>query len=144
MTPNERIAYIKGLIEGAELKLDDKQRKILDEFVGVVADLAEQCNETAADVDELYERTDDLYDCVDDIEEYLSDEDEDDDDYMYDVECPNCGEKICVSEETLLEGDMVCPSCGEKLELEFDCDCDECGDDCECDDHCSCGDKDEK
>ena len=38
----------------------------------------------------------------------------------YEIECPNCGEKLYVEEATLLAGGTVCPGCGEVLEFEIE------------------------
>ena len=44
-------------------------------------------------------------------------------DYV-EVECPACGEIICLDDSILDEDSIQCPACGETLEFEFDCDCD--------------------
>lgn len=49
-------------------------------------------------------------------EEFLDDED----DPMYEVTCPSCGETVCMDEDTLLSGDAVCPNCGTPFEVEFE------------------------
>ena len=43
-----------------------------------------------------------------------------DDDECYEVECPACGESICVDGSIVEEGEMDCPACGEHLEFDFD------------------------
>ena len=55
------------------------------------------------------------------------DEDEDDDEYdfgddevIYEVKCPTCGEVINIDEEMLDEGSTTCPNCGEELEFDMD------------------------
>ena len=79
---------------------------------------------------------------LDELEEYVfCDEDDDfcdccdcEDDELYEVECPSCGEEIYLDDEMLDEEFIECPACGEKLELDIefdDCDCD-CGC-CDCD-----------
>ena len=105
---------------------------VLDELAMSVTDLedamdifSEQLDAVDEDLDELenfvYEELDDCCcddcDCDDDEEEY------------YDVECPSCGEVICVDRDILEEGSINCPQCNELLEFEVECDCD-C-DDCE-------------
>ena len=42
------------------------------------------------------------------------------DDFSFQVVCPNCSEKIDISEPDLISGSATCSSCGEELELEFD------------------------
>ena len=69
---------------------------------------------------------------LDDVDEDLAEledifyEDEDEDEFS--VECPNCGELIYLDEETLenCEDSIVCPGCNEKIEIEYDCDCENC------------------
>ena len=61
----------------------------------------------------------------DDDEEdgFMDDDGEDfdyDDDTMYEVTCPKCGEVPHLDEETLLNDSVDCPKCGEPLEFEFD------------------------
>ena len=94
-------------------------------------------------VSDLEEGLDVVSDQVDEIDEDLSDlesyvyEDDDDcccgDDDCYEIECPNCGETICVDDGILEDGSIDCPNCGTLLEFDFDDDCC-CGDDdCDCD-----------
>jgi hypothetical protein len=105
---------------------------ILDELAMSVTDLedamdifSEQLDAVDEDLDELesfvYEELDDC-DCDCDC-------DCDDEEEYYDVECPSCGEVICVDRDILEEGSINCPQCNELLEFEVECDCD-C-DDCE-------------
>lgn len=145
MTVTEKVAYLKGLAEGLALDAAKPETKIinamidvLDELALTVADLedgmdliSEQLDAVDEDLDELesfvYEELDDC-DCCDD-------DDCDcgccgDDEEYYDVECPSCGEVICVDRDILEEGSICCPNCNELLEFEIDCDCDDC-DDCE-------------
>ena len=144
MTVTEKVAYLKGLTEGLaldaakpETKIINAMLDVLDELALTVADLedgmdliSEQLDAVDEDLDELesfvYEELDDC-DCCDD-------DDCDcgccgDDEEYYDVECPSCGEVICVDRDILEEGSICCPNCNELLEFEVDCDCD-C-DDCE-------------
>ncbi len=135
----KKVAYLKGLAEGLaldenkpETKIINAMLDILDELAMSVTDLedamdifSEQLDAVDEDLDELenfvYEELDDCCcddcDCEDDEEEY------------YDVECPSCGEVICVDRDILEEGSINCPQCNELLEFEVECDCD-C-DDCE-------------
>ena len=140
MTVTEKVAYLKGLAEGLaldaakpETKIINAMLDVLDELALTVTDLedgmdliSEQLDAVDEDLDELesfvYEELDDC-DCCDD--DCCCDDEEE----YYDVECPSCGEVICVDREILDEGSITCPSCNELLEFDIDCDCD-C-DDCE-------------
>lgn len=135
----KKVAYLKGLAEGLALDENKPETKIINAMLDVLDELAmsvtdledamdifsEQLDAVDEDLDELenfvYEELDDCgcddCDCDDDEEEY------------YDVECPSCGEVICVDRDILEEGSINCPQCNELLEFEVECDCD-C-DDCE-------------
>ncbi len=135
----KKVAYLKGLAEGLALDESKPETKIINAMLDVLDELAmsvtdledamdifsEQLDAVDEDLDELenfvYEELDDCCcddcDCEDDEEEY------------YDVECPSCGEVICVDRDILEEGSINCPQCNELLEFEVECDCD-C-DDCE-------------
>ncbi len=136
----EKVAFLKGLIEGSELQLDDKNKKVLDAIVEILDDLAGTVTDVDGDLSALYEDVDNICDELDDIEEDLDtlfgeddDEEEDEDEFMYDVTCEKCGETICVDEDTILGGEVICPSCGEKIEIDVDCECEECSDEgCDC------------
>ena len=139
MTVTEKVAYLKGLAEGLALDENKPETKIMNAMIGVLDELAlsvsdledgldlvsEQLDAVDEDLDELegfvYEDLDDCCcdDCCDDEEEY------------YDVECPSCGEVICVDRDILEDGSINCPKCNVLLEFEVDCDCDDCCDDCD-------------
>lgn len=140
MTVTEKVAYLKGLVEGLDFDKDDKETKVINAVLDVLEDLAlavsdlddemvvvteqlDAVDEDLADLEEIfYEECDDC-DC--DCDDCDCDCDED----MYEVECPNCGELIYFDEEIICEGKADCPACGEVLEFETEeCDCC-CGDD---------------
>ncbi len=125
MTSSEKVAYLRGLMDGLKMNEEDDTAKVLRAVIDVLGDLAE-------DIDAVAEFCDDLADQVDEIDQDLSiveDDlyDEDDDDFeefdedgeYYEVVCPKCGDEICVSEDILIEGGIECPECGENLEFDF-------------------------
>lgn len=135
MTVTEKVAYLKGLVEGLDFDKDEKETKVLNAVLDVLEDLAL----TVSDLDDEMELVTEQLDAVDedlaDLEEIFYDECDDCDcdccdDDMYEVECPNCGEVIYFDEDIILDGEAECPACGEVLE--FDCDCECCEDDCDC------------
>ena len=134
MTVTEKVAYLKGLVEGMDFDKDDKETKVLNAVLDVLEDLAL----TVSDLDDEMELVTEQLDAVDedlaDLEEVFYDEAEDcccDDDDMYEVVCPNCGETVYFDEEIILDGEAECPSCGELLEFDCDCDCEDCDGECE-------------
>ena len=68
-------------------------------------------------------------------EEWEEDEDlsdlYDEENPLYEITCPKCGEIVCMDEDMLFSPDCACPNCGTSFEIEFDDECD-CGcEDCE-------------
>ncbi len=141
MTVTEKVAYLKGLVDGLDFDKDDKETKVINAVLDVLEDLAltvsdlddemelvteqlDAVDEDLADLEEIfYDECDDC-DCDDDCD--CCDCDCDCDEDMYEVECPACGEVIYFDEEIILDGEAKCPACGEVLEFDVDCDCDEC------------------
>ena len=132
MNLTEKVAYIKGLMEGLKLNENDDVVKlvkaivdVLDDLSLTVADLDDEVELIGAQLDEV---DDDLALLEDDFYEDWEDEDYDDiDDDMFEVECPACGETVYFEDSALDDEFVVCPACGEKLEfdLEYDCDCED-------------------
>ena len=46
--------------------------------------------------------------------------DDDDDDELYEITCPTCGDTILLDEGMIEEGSMNCPNCNELLEFDYD------------------------
>ena len=133
MTIAEKVAHLKGLMEG--LNCDDK---VLNAIVDILEDLAydvEDVQDALAEVGEQVELIDeDLEALENDYYEFDDDDDcdcdcdcdcccDDDDcdcDDLYEVECPACGEVICIDGCIVDEGEMDCPNCGEHLEFDLD------------------------
>ena len=141
MTLTEKVAYLKGLAEGLDLDKDTKEAKIFEAMFDILEDMAL----TVTDIDEDLSAVEDLVDAIDEdldeLEEYIFDDEDFDDDCdccccddeeLYEVECPLCGEEILLDDEMLDEEIIECPGCGERLELDIDFD------DCECDCDCGC------
>ena len=141
MNLTEKISYIRGLCDGLELDESKPEVKVLNAIVDLLDDMAFEVSEIDQDLADVES---DVYDDEDyDIEDY----DDEDDDYdfddeenpFYEVTCDSCGQKLNVSEDVLLEGEIECPNCGENLEFDFselfsDENDDECDADC-----ASCG-----
>ncbi len=148
MTLTEKVAYLKGLVEGLGIDETTSQGKVTKAILDVLNDMALSVADLEDSTSELYEEVEaldeDLGNLEDDFyeEEYDEDEDEDDDedcdcccDEIYEVECPNCHEEICIDGEILDKGSIECPNCGENLTFEIEED-EDCG--CCCEDCCDC------
>lgn len=136
MTLSEKVAYLKGLSEGLKISAESDQGRVITEIIGVleevadsVAALEEECdrlNEYVEEIDEdlgdveetVYgsdDEEDDEYDDYDDEkEEDEEDYDEDYEDDVIEIECPNCGETICVP-PTVDYAHLICPACNEEF-----------------------------
>lgn len=137
MTISERVAYIKGLIEGMDISVDTKQGKILNAIVEVLEDMAleiSDLNDNQLDIgDELDAISDDLADvedfvfgpeCCDDDEcDCCCDDDDDDgecdcccDDDEDDGECDCCCDGEDNAEEEI-SFEVTCPVCNADIAL---------------------------
>ena len=133
MTVTEKVAYLKGLVEGLELDESKSETKVIKAVMDVLDDLALTVTDLSDDVDIMAEQLDAVDEDLGDLEEYVyDDEDECDccdyddcdccDDDLYEVECPACHESVYVDESILEDGSIECPNCGEKLEFEIEFD----------------------
>lgn len=140
MTITEKVAYIKGLLEGLNLDENKPEVKVLAAIVDLLDDMSLEVTDIEDGLDEFVEQLDEIDEDLSLLEDdfYGSEDDEDEnEDLFYEVTCPTCGETVCLSEPVLLDGEMDCPNCGEKLEFDFDdlCDCDD--EECSCNEGCS-------
>lgn len=118
MTVKERIAYLRGLIEGSAFLGKDPQAKaIWENLLDICDGLADAVQELEDEQEETQEHVEAI-DCdLTDLEaEVYGYEDEDDIDGgdMVEMECPNCGEEVYFEEEFLYDSDIEvsCPGCG--------------------------------
>jgi len=138
MNLTEKVAYIKGLMEGMEITAETKEGKLFSAIVDLLEDMALSVSDLEDEVSEVEAAVDEIDEDLSWLEGYLLDEDEDDeDDEYFEVECPVCGEEFYIDAETALEdGETVCPECGTEIEVELEFD----EDDEDEDDACDCGD----
>ncbi len=148
MTTVERVAYLRGLLEGLNLNSEKSETKMFNAIMDILEELAEGQDDLASDIDLISAQLDEVDEDLGMVEELLyggceCDDDcdcdcgEDDDcdcgcgchshdepaeeePEYYEVECPACHEVICVDEGILEEGSVECPNCGEKLEFEIE------------------------
>lgn len=130
MKLSEKAAYLKGLMEGLDLDTSKPEGKLLAAIVDMLDDTAETVTDLEDVIDAVSDELDSIEEDLDAIEEYLLDEEDDcdcdcddeydfgDDEVIYEVTCPVCGEVIDLDEEMMDEGSTVCPKCGEDLEFD--------------------------
>jgi len=127
MSLNEKIYYLKGLIEGLNIDANSKEGKIYNAIIDVLEDAALSIEDLDDEVALLNQVVDEIDEDLGSVEEELMD---DYDEEYYDVECPECGEEITLDEDLALDGEVICPSCGAHFEFEIDDECDD--EECEC------------
>ena len=137
MTTTEKVAYLKGLMEGMKLDTETNEGKLLSVIADILGDMAEDMEDMASDLFDLGEDVDAISDDLSDVEDFLcdddwdedededwddEDEDEEDDEepLFFEVTCPACEKTITVDEDVLNLGSIQCPNCGEMMEFEFD------------------------
>jgi len=129
----ERVAYLRGLVEGLGIEESTKEGKVIANIIEVLGDFADAINELNESQEELDEYVEALDEDLANVEDELFDEEDDEeDDYDFiEVECPHCNEYVYLDEEVLDKGEEVlCPNCHEPIEVQMDC----CHHDCCCDD----------
>ena len=127
MEITEKVAYLKGLLEGMELDTEKKEGKLIAAIIDVLDDIALEREDMKDYADELGDGLDAVSDDLEDVEDIVFGEDEDDEDDFEDEDdedcyattCPTCEETIYFDESILEDGEVICPNCGEKLEFDM-------------------------
>ena len=101
MELKEKVAYIKGLMEGMEFDATTKEGKLLAAVVDALEEMANTVTDIDDDLDTLYDEVDAMSEDLEDVENFVFDEDpddENDEDYgsefedgLYEITCPQCG-----------------------------------------------------
>ena len=128
----EKVAYIKGLLQGMKLKDEDPYKELFLNIVDVLDDLAAAVADVEDNITELDEYIQEVDEDLEAVEEFLDEECDpcEEDDY-YTIVCPTCGEEFSVDDEVAEQGEINCPNCGEELEFDLN-DLEECTGNCEC------------
>ena len=137
MNITEKVAYLKGLMDGLDIDKSTKEGKIFAAMADVLEDLALTVSDNCDQIDAIDEDLENLEEFVyegdfldDDDEEWDDDDycfgdcddcdgcdDFDCDEYEYEIECSNCHETIFIDESAFEEGKTFeCPNCGTILE----------------------------
>ena len=128
MEITEKVAYLKGLMEGKKIDTESNEGKILAAMADILEDIGLELEDLWNAQGELEDGLDVVSDDLEDVEDTVYGEDEDDesfDDEYYEDEdcyattCPTCEETIYFDESVLEDGQVICPNCGEKLEFDL-------------------------
>ncbi len=143
MTLSEKSAYLKGLMDGLNLNKETPEGKMIAGIVDLLHDVTSTISDLEENAIAVSDELDEIEEDLDAIEEFLMEDDEDEDyeeeedeDYdfvddddedfeydeevIYDVTCPTCGEELHLDEDTILKESIHCPKCNELLEFDFD------------------------
>ena len=134
MTLTEKVAHLKGLMEGLEINDSSKEGKVLKYIADILEDMAlsvcdledetDTLNQYIEEIDEdlgmleddFYEDYDDddcdcdCCDCDDDDCDCDCCCDDDDICEFYEVTCPSCGEPVYI-DDSIDPSRVICPSC---------------------------------
>ncbi|MCR5826378.1 MAG: zinc ribbon domain-containing protein [Oscillospiraceae bacterium] len=131
MGVSEKVAYLKGLLEGLKLDEDSDNAKVFRAIVDVMDEVALEIEDLTDEVRELGDGLDVISDDLSDVEDLVfededdeddededDEEDEDDDEPVYATTCPECEKEIFFDETYIEDGAITCPNCGAKLEFD--------------------------
>ena len=118
---SEKVAYIKGLMEGMKIDTESNEGKLFAAILDVLDDVAFEIEDLADEVMELCDGMDVISDDLADVEDVIFDEEDEDDDEeeCFATTCPECEEEVFFDETVLEDGEVVCPNCGAKLEFDL-------------------------
>ena len=133
MEITEKVAYLKGLMEGMKIDTESNEGKILAAMADILEDIGLELEDLRNAQGELEDGLDVVSDDLEDVEDTVYGEDEDDESFndeyyeddadededCYATTCPTCEETIYFDESVLEDGQVICPNCGEKLEFDL-------------------------
>jgi DNA-directed RNA polymerase subunit RPC12/RpoP len=123
MSAREKIAYLRGLIEGQNITENAGMSKFQEALLGALDSIVEEIDEVASDQDELREYIEDIDDEMDSIlsghssdlgetecgEEIYGEEEE-----YEPVTCPSCEKDFFYQPDAYDDDEeLICPHCGE-------------------------------
>lgn len=124
---SNKVAYLKGLAEGMQLDKMSNEGKMLSEVLDVLGDICDALDGLSQAQNDLQSYAENIDDDMTDLEEFfmdLGDDDEEstpeDDDDLYEVQCPACGHVYLTDFESFAEDDVICPKCNTKFTLPED------------------------
>ena len=102
MGVSEKVAYLKGLLEGLKLDESSETGKVFRAIADVLGEIALELEDLTDEVMEISDGLDVVSDDLEDVEELVYDE-FDDEDELEDgaIACPNCGATLEFDAEDL-------------------------------------------
>lgn len=118
---SEKIAYLKGLMEGMNVDTESNEGNLFAAVVDVLDEIALEVEDLTDEVMELGDGLDVISDDLSDVEDivYDDEDEEDEEEECYTTTCPECEEEIFFDDTMLEDGEIICPNCGAKLEFDL-------------------------
>ena len=121
MSAREKIAYLRGLIEGQNITENVSLSKFHEALLGALDTIADELEELAAEQEDMREYVEDLEDELASIMDDHGDDESirdigdpyDDEEEYEPVTCPGCGKDFFYQPDAYEEDeDLLCPHCG--------------------------------
>lgn len=94
MTISEKVAHLKGVMEGMNYSADTNEGKLISLIVDILADMSEELDVIIDDVDTLFDYCDELDEDLGEVEEVIF-ECDDECDCDCDCDCDECDDDDC-------------------------------------------------
>ena len=130
MNSLEKLAYLKGLVEGLGLDETKKDTKVINNLITLLEDVVLSVTSLEEGFAEMQQQIDAVDEDLGEVEKDLYEDDDcdcdcckdkdDADDIYYEVTCPTCGDTIHLDDELISQREIDCPNCGEKLEFDLE------------------------
>lgn len=119
MTVSEKASYLKGLMDGMKLSKETDEGKLFTAIADLLEDLSLAVSDLEEETAAMRDYIDELDTDLAEVETELYGDEEDCDccdcdcDDVVELECPACGEVICIEEDELEDCEQLeCPACG--------------------------------
>ena len=116
----EKIAYLRGMIDGDSSIKDDRVRFLFERILLILDDITNDLENVVAAQEELEDYVGEIdFDLANLEDDFYQDNEELDECFfheepMIEMECPSCREVVCFDEDFLYDDDVVirCSKCG--------------------------------
>ncbi|TCS96397.1 CD1247 N-terminal domain-containing protein [Hazenella coriacea] len=116
------LSYIEGLMEGSNFSQNSPEQKVIERLVKVVEDLVETTQHMDLRQIELEDYVDVIDEDLNDLEllTYGDLDNDDDENEMVELTCPECGEDVWIDTADLEDEsiELLCPECHTTLIME--------------------------
>lgn len=137
MSVSEKVAYLRGLMEGLDIDDDKKEGKMFAAIIDALDEIASELSDFEEDLEDVQDYIEEIDEDLSDVEEFVYDCFDDDcdcdcdccddddcdccDEECIEVTCPACEEAVCIGFDEIDEdGEVECPCCGAILEFEIE------------------------